>query len=90
MARRVFISVPNRLFPVEHHTAIPFAHYSDTAFKLACRLAGKTQWADEKNLILMTRKRLRILAAPTGRDATVGYTGLMPGPFASNLYLGLR
>ena len=29
VARKVFISVPNRYFPVEHHTAIPFLHYSD-------------------------------------------------------------
>ena len=90
VARRVFISVPNRGFPVEHHTAIPFAHYSDTAFRLACRLTRKSQWADRKNLILMTRKSLWTLAAPAGREAAVGYTGLMLGPFSSNLYLGLR
>jgi SAM-dependent methyltransferase len=90
VAKRVFISVPNRGFPVEHHTAIPFAHYSDTAFRLACRLTRKSEWADEKNLILMTRKSLWTLAEPAGRETAVGYTGLMLGPFSSNLYLGLR
>jgi hypothetical protein len=31
VARRVFISVPHRSFPVEHHTALPFVHYSEIA-----------------------------------------------------------
>jgi hypothetical protein len=26
VARRVFISVPNKFFPIEHHTALPIAH----------------------------------------------------------------
>jgi len=90
VARRVFISVPNRLFPVEHHTSIPLAHYQDAAFKFACRVAGKTEWADEKNLIFMTRKRLWRLAGPVGRSAAVGYTGLLLGPFSSNLYLAFH
>jgi Methyltransferase domain len=27
VARRVFITVPNKFFPVEHHTALPLAHF---------------------------------------------------------------
>jgi len=87
VARRVFISVPNRFFPIEHHTSIPFAHYQRAAFRHACRMQGKTEWVDEKNLILMTRKRLWKLVATTDRSAAVGYTGLLLGPFSSNLYL---
>ncbi len=90
VAQRVFISVPNRFFPVEHHTALPLAHYGDASFKLACRVAGKSDWAEEKNLILMTRKRLWRLAAPIGRSTAVGYTGLLLGPFSSNLYLAFH
>jgi hypothetical protein len=37
----------------------------------------------------MTRKRLFELAAPIGRKASVGYTGLRLGLFSSNLYLAL-
>jgi methyltransferase family protein len=87
VAGRVFVSVPNRLFPIEHHTAIPIAHYADCLFKIACRMTGQSQWAREENLILMTRKRLRGIAIPIGRSAQVGYTGLRLGPFSSNLYL---
>ena len=87
VARRVFISVPNRFFPIEPHTALPLAHYWDSTFKIACRITGKSEWARGENLILMTRKRLLRLATPTGKRAIVGYTGLRLGPFSSNLYL---
>ena len=87
VARRVFITVPNKFFPVEHHTALPLAHYQPHTFKMACRLTGQDDWANDKNLILMTRKRLRRIAARLGRSASVGYTGLRLGPFSSNLFL---
>jgi hypothetical protein len=86
----VFLSVPNRFFPIEHHTALPFVHYQDGLFRVACRITNKSEWAQDKNLILMTRKRLWQLAAKMERTATVGYTGLLLGPFSSNLYLTLR
>ncbi|HEY6834646.1 MAG TPA: methyltransferase domain-containing protein [Pseudolabrys sp.] len=90
VAKRVFISVPNRFFPIEHHTALPIAHYRNATFRMACRVTGKSEWADEENLILMTRKRLWRLAAPIKRSTVVGYTGLALGPFSSNLYLAFH
>ena len=90
VAARVFISVPNRLFPIEHHTGLPMVHYADGLFQMACRLTGQSQWAREANLILMTRGRLRRIAAPPGRSVQIGYTGLRLGPFSSNLYLAIR
>ena len=90
VARRAFISVPNRYFPIEHHTALPVAHYEDAMFRMACRVTGNSEWAKEENLILMTRKRLWRLAAPIGKSAAVGYTGLPLGPFSSNLYLAFH
>lgn len=90
VARRVFISVPNRYFPIEHHTALPLVHYNDALFRLACRITGKSEWTREENLILMTRKRLWTLAEPVKKTATVGYTGLPLGPLSSNLYLAFQ
>ena len=87
VARKVFISVPNRFFPIEHHTALLFVHYHKKAFQIACRIAGKSEWAREENLILMTPQRLRHVAASIKKSAVVGYTGLRAGPFSSNLYL---
>ena len=84
VAQKVFITVPHRFFPVEHHTAIPFAHYFDRTFALACRALGKAEWTDEANLILMSKGRLRALA-PAG--AVIVHTGLRLGPMSSNLLL---
>lgn len=33
VARRVYLTVPNRWFPVEHHTGIPILHYVPTLFR---------------------------------------------------------
>lgn len=84
VAAKVFISVPHRYSPVEHHTAIPLLHFWDGTFALACRALGKSEWAQERNLILMTRARLAALAPP---DAVVAHTGLRLGPFSSNMLL---
>lgn len=84
VAAKVFVSVPNRHFPVEHHTAIPVLHFWDRTFAPACRWLGKDEWAQERNLILMTRPRLAALAPA---DAVIDYTGLRLGPFSSNLVL---
>jgi len=88
VARRVFVTVPNRLFPVEHHTSIPFLHYTGPSFALACRLIGRSEWTLPENLILMSRGRLARLV-PSGMNATTGHCGLRLGPFSSNLFLSL-
>jgi hypothetical protein len=88
VARRVFITVPHRFFPVEHHTGVPLLHYTDATFALACRLLGKTFWSRPENLILMSRRRLASLC-PTDSEPLIGRTGLMLGPFSSNLFLAL-
>jgi SAM-dependent methyltransferase len=96
VAKKVFISVPNRYFPVEHHTAIPLLHFWRRGFELACQCLGKANWADERNLILMSWQRLAALApkslapkslAPEGNAPVIGHTGIMLGRFSSNLFL---
>jgi hypothetical protein len=86
VARTVYITVPHRYFPVEHHTGFPLVHYSDYLFSLACRLFNKDEWADEKNLIFMTPSTLQPLV-PQNRSATIGYTGIPCGPFSSNAFM---
>jgi SAM-dependent methyltransferase len=85
VGKRVFVSVPNRFFPVEHHTAIPFLHWTDGSFRVACVALGKGEWRQERNLILMTRRRLAELL-PRSRQWMIGYTGLPLGPLSSNLF----
>ncbi|WP_298885035.1 methyltransferase domain-containing protein [uncultured Bradyrhizobium sp.] len=87
VAKSVFITVPNRFFPIEQHTAIPMLHYTDSSFKLVCRWTGKQSWAEEQNLILMSWSRLRKLARAINYPYQIGHTGLKLGPFSSNLFL---
>jgi hypothetical protein len=89
VANRVFLTVPHKYFPVEHHTAIPLLHFWKGTFGPACRLLNRAVWSDEQNLILMTRSRLALLARSLG-TATIGYTGIRLGPFSSNLFLHLH
>jgi hypothetical protein len=86
VGRRGFVIVPNRMFPIEHHTAIPLLHWTDATFALACRLTGKTEWSRHENLILMSRRRLQRVC-PEAVPVRIGTTGLGLGPFSSNLYL---
>jgi hypothetical protein len=86
VAHRVFISVPNRWFPVEHHTGIPFAHYWEKSFRIACDWLGCSEWTQEANLIQMSRRSLGSLA-PAGVPWRAGYTGIPLGPLSSNLFI---
>jgi len=86
VAALVYITVPHRFFPVEHHTAIPFLHFTDSSFRFACKSIGKISWTDPANLILMSCYRLKSLVPPN-TNAKISYTGLPIGPFSSNLAL---
>jgi hypothetical protein len=86
VADKVFVTVPNRFFPVEHHTAIPFLQWNDRSFWLACKLLGKSHWSQAANLILMSRKNFRA-CCPEECVIALGETGLMLGPNSSNLFL---
>jgi hypothetical protein len=85
VARRAFITVPHRFFPVEHHTGIPLLHYHDASFGLACKVCNKGEWAEQSNLILMSRSHFRELW-PEDVAVEIGFTGLCMGIFSSNLY----
>lgn len=86
IGKRIFITVPHRLFPVEHHTGVPLLHWTDSGFALMCKLLGKEDWARPENLILMSRRRLRATCPPDVR-VTIGTTGIPLGLWSSNLYL---
>lgn len=90
VGKQVFISVPNRFFPIEHHTGVPLLHYSDRLFAAICRASGKSHWALRENLMLISRARLMKIADMIGRDAEVGYSGLRLGPLSSNLHLAFN
>lgn len=90
VSKKCFITVPNRFFPIEHHTAIPLLHFTNRGFRIGCSALNKQSWTKEENLILMTRKKLWEIAADIPKSVAVGYTGLKLGPFSSNLYLAIH
>lgn len=60
----VFLTTPNRWFPIEVHTVIPVLHWLPKKLhRKLLRAVGLPFWADEDNLNLMTRRRLFEIAA---------------------------
>jgi len=84
VADRVFIAVPNRWFPVEHHTGTPLLHYWPKLFRAYCRMRGKDHWADPMNLEFISPSRLAGFF-PQGVTTKSRHSGLPLGPFSSNL-----
>jgi hypothetical protein len=91
VARRgIFITTPNRWFPIEFHTVMPFAHWLPPAvFRKLCKLRGLDIFASDENLNLLSASQLTRLAADAGveniRVANVKLAG-----WPSNLLLSGR
>jgi hypothetical protein len=60
VARRgIFVTTPNRWFPIEVHTVLPLVHYLPPgAFRVVLRTLGRDFFADEANLNLMSQASL--------------------------------
>lgn len=91
IAKTLFITVPHRFFPVEHHTGLPLLHYSPALFRAVTRrLPDKQIWADPDQLWFHSAGSLRALARGAfggGVEITVGGAGIGPWPVCSNLFL---
>jgi SAM-dependent methyltransferase len=85
VGRRAFIAVPNRWFPIEHHTALPLLHYIPPLFRAVVRRTSMAIWADPKTVDFISAGELRRAWPRPG--ARVVQTGLPLGPFSSNLAL---
>jgi ubiquinone/menaquinone biosynthesis C-methylase UbiE len=63
----VFITTPNRWFPVEFHTVVPLAHWlPPTMFRQIMRRTGREFFATEDNLNLMSSRSLMRAAEAAG------------------------
>jgi len=72
VGRRVFITTPNRRFPVEVHTRLPFVHWlPDALAHRAYRAVGKEFAAD---VHLLTRRSLASLFPGRVRIVSLGLT----------------
>jgi len=86
----VFITTPNRWFPVEFHTVLPLLHWlPPRRYRAVLRHLGKEFFACEANLNLLSRHVLAGLASAAGlADPTIGSVALFGWP--TNLILSAR
>jgi hypothetical protein len=82
----LFVTTPNRGFPVEFHTVLPLVHWlPPPLFRGLLRRTGRGFFAEEANLNLMAQADLRHAAMAAGIPATIESVRLLGWP--SNLLL---
>lgn len=81
--RRVFLCTPNRAFPVDPHTLLPFVHWLPRQWwNAVLRWTGNAQWASEQTLNPLSARDLAALF-PAGvrvrieRQRMVGLTSVL-------------
>lgn len=86
----IFITTPNRWFPMEYHTVMPLAHWLPVAaFRRICKMRGLDFFASEENLNLLSSSDLEQLAQGAGMDNFRIYCVRLAG-WPSNLMLSAR
>jgi SAM-dependent methyltransferase len=89
VAKAVFITFPNRWFPVEHHTSLPLLHYAPGAFRKLLAGTRYDYWIDPANMDFLDRATI-LREWPGPRPPKLMMTGLPLGPFSSNVALIAR
>jgi Methyltransferase domain len=84
VAKATFITVPNRWFPVEHHTSIPALHYVPVLFRYVLSGTRHDHWTDRKVMEFLGRANL-LREWPGLTPPKILMTGLRLGPFSSNI-----
>jgi ubiquinone/menaquinone biosynthesis C-methylase UbiE len=83
----IFITTPNRWFPIEFHTVMPFAHWLPAcAFRKLCKAVGMDFFASEDNLNLLSASQLRQIAVRAGVE-NAKVTSVTLAGWPSNLLL---
>lgn len=62
VGKRVYLTTPNRWFPFEVHTVLPFIHWlPQPQHQRILKLLGKNMYADTKNLNLLSKRKLTVM-----------------------------
>lgn len=89
VSKKVFLTTPNRWFPMEYHTFILFLHWFPQKFyQRVLRLLGKDFWASTDNLNLLSKRKLRRLSQQSGVSIKLRQIRLLG--IVSNLILIIR
>ena len=87
VARRgVFLTTPNRWYPIEFHTMLPIIHWlPPKLFRQMLVMLGKAFFADERNLNLMSASDLRVMADGIGLGDDCRVYGVRLAGLVTNL-----
>lgn len=89
VARNVFLTFPNRWFPIEHHTGLPFLHYAPSLFRRLLRGTRFDDWTRIEALDFLDRGTV-LREWPLAEKPRLVMTGLSLGPFSSNVAVIFR
>jgi SAM-dependent methyltransferase len=84
VANRVYLTVPNRWFPIEHHTGIPLLHFHAGLFRKLLYRTGLNYWTNPRNLEFLSKGRVTSFI-PADTPFHTAFCGVRLGPFSSNL-----
>lgn len=79
VGRNFFVTTPNRWFPIEHHTGLPFLHFlPSNAYRAILARTPYRYWANEAHLNMLSGDVLRRMlpAGVKGQVETVRLFGL--------------
>lgn len=78
VSKKVFITTPNRYFPLEMHTFIPFLHWLPwQLFQKICKVIKGGFWADINNLNLLSRKDIIAMLSPLEYNININFIKTM-------------
>jgi hypothetical protein len=87
VAPRRFLAVPNRGFPIEHHTCLPLIHYLPQPwFRTLLRNTRYDFWSREENLNYISVSDICVMW-PEANKPKFAYAGIGLGPWKSNLVI---
>src|SRR5262245_38646969 len=89
VAKAVFVTFPNRWFPVEHHTSIPLLHYWPRLFRSLLKGGKFDYWTRVEQLDFLDRRAAE-REWPLARKPRIMTTGLPLGPLSSNVCICFR
>ena len=85
ISKRIFVVVPNRLFPIEHHTGLPLLHYlPNNIFRWFLQVIGQEFYSKEENLnLFFPREYLSMFPSDIG--VKIKFSGVGIGLLSSNI-----